>query len=89
MSIISIESFHKKGNEYYVTAVVDNMVLTHQQTYYEPPEYGPALCETSFVIDNEELAELVVSDDDYERIKFLEQLDLSWTLVDYSDEYFE
>jgi hypothetical protein len=35
-----------------VTAIVEDMVLTHSATYYDPPEYGPALCETTFSIED-------------------------------------
>lgn len=28
----------------YVKAIVEDMVLTHRQTRFEPEEYGPAIC---------------------------------------------
>jgi len=89
MSILSIESFHQDKEKFYVTAVVEDMALTYSQTYYEPAEYGPALCESSFEIDDEELKSLVIPDNDEELIQFLQQLDLEWNLVDNSDDYFE
>lgn len=36
-----------------LTAVVDDVVLTHQQTLYDPPEYGPGLCEGYLYLDDD------------------------------------
>ena len=38
-----------------VTAVVDEVVLVHQQTILDPPEYGAALCRGSFYLSDEDL----------------------------------
>ena len=38
-----------------VTAVVDEMVLTHHATQWDPEEYGPALCRGSFYLSDEDL----------------------------------
>lgn len=38
-----------------VVAVVDEMVLVHQQTHLDPPEWGPALCRGSFYLSDEDL----------------------------------
>lgn len=38
-----------------VVAVVDEMVLVHQQTLLDPPEWGPALCRGSFYLSDEDL----------------------------------
>jgi len=89
MTILSIESFHQDEEKFYVTAIVEDVALVYAQTYYDPAEYGPALCETTFTIDNEELRSLVIPDNDEELIKFLEELDLTWEIVDNSDDYFE
>jgi hypothetical protein len=85
MSIINIESIHQENGKFHVTAVIDEIVQTHPQTQYEPAEYGPALCETSFTIDDEELRSLVFPENDDEIIKFLEELDLFWNVIDNSD----
>jgi len=89
MTILSIESFYQDEEKFYVTAMVEDVVQVYAQTYYEPAEYGPALCETTFTIDNEELRSLVIPDNDEELVKFLEELDLNWKMVDNSDDYFE
>ena len=38
-----------------VTAFVDEMVLVHQQTHLDPPEWGPAMCRGSFYLSDEDL----------------------------------
>ena len=38
-----------------VVAVVDEMVLVHQQTLLDPPEWGLALCRGSFYLSDEDL----------------------------------
>lgn len=80
MSILSIESIYCEDDTVYVTAVVDDMVQVYAQTYYEPAEYGPALCEASFTLDDE-----VLPEDEKELIELLENYDLEWSLVDCSD----
>lgn len=35
-------------------AVVDDMVLTHRQTFWEPAEYGPARCKGYVYLDLDE-----------------------------------
>ena len=88
MSILSIDTIHQNENgKFYVTAVIEDAVQTQPQTQYEPAEYGPALCEAAFIIEDEELASLVFPENDDEIIEFLEELDLTWELMDNSDEY--
>jgi hypothetical protein len=79
MSILNIDkiTYDEDGNVY-VTALVDNVVLTYSQTLYDPPEYGPALCEASFALDEDE----ILPDNEYELIELLEDLNLDWELVD-------
>ena len=38
-----------------VTAVVDQVVLTHHATQWDPEEYGSALCRGSFYLSDEDL----------------------------------
>lgn len=89
MSVLSIESFYKEDKTFYVTAVVENAVQVHAQTMLDPAEYGPALCETSFTIEDDELAEVVAPDNDEDLIDFLKALDVEWKLVDNSDDYLD
>jgi hypothetical protein len=83
MTILSIDkiSYDEDANVY-VTAVVDDVVLTYSQTLYDPPEYGPALCEASFSLSEDE----ILPDNEYELIQFLEELDLEWNVLS-SDDY--
>lgn len=52
--ILSIEdiSIDEKSREVTVTAVVDEVILTRPSTWFDPPEYGPAICETTFYVDD-------------------------------------
>jgi hypothetical protein len=84
--INSIESiFVDDDATVYVSAVVEDMIQIHRQTYYEPAEYGPALCEASFELSED----CTLPDNDHELIQFLENLDLDWQVVDNSDEYID
>jgi hypothetical protein len=83
MSILHIESIYQDNGNIYVTAMVEDTVQTYAQTYYDPAEYGPALCEASFTVDDDE----ILPDNDYELIEYLEKLDLDWQLIDTTDEY--
>lgn len=65
-----------------VTAVVEDMTLVYPATRFEPEEYGPALCEASFCLDEGEI--LPTEDDDL--IEYLEKLDLDWEVIQM-DEY--
>jgi hypothetical protein len=37
-----------RSGEVTVNAVLEDVVLVHPQTLVDPPEYGPAVCVTSF-----------------------------------------
>ena len=82
MSIISIESIYQNEGTVYVTATIEDIAEVYSQTYYEPAEYGAAICEASFPVDDDE----ILPDNDYELIEYLEKLDLDWQIVDTSDE---
>jgi hypothetical protein len=86
MSILSINTInpHDDGS-IYVAAVVEDAVQTHAQTLYDPPEYGPALCEACFTLEEDE----ILPDNEHELIQFLEDLDLNWELIDNSDYYLD
>lgn len=80
--ITKIESVEIDSGEVFVRAVVEDMAIVRHQTLYDPPEYGAALCESSFVFDEEEILPL---DNERELIELLEDLDLNWQIVDNSD----
>lgn len=82
MSILSIETIKKSDTDdsVYVTAVVEDSILVYPQTYHDPAEYGPALCEASFY-----LGEDILPEDETEIVDYLESLDLEWKVLDNSD----
>jgi hypothetical protein len=43
---------NEKTEEVTVTAIIDDAVLLYNQTLVDPPEYGPGLCITSFLLEN-------------------------------------
>jgi len=43
---------NEKTEEVTVTAIIDDAVLVYNQTLVDPPEYGPGLCITSFILEN-------------------------------------
>jgi hypothetical protein len=61
-----------------VSAIIEDSVLVHYQTHNDPAEYGPALCEASFELDEEEM----LPDNEHDLIQYLEKLDLDWVLID-------
>jgi hypothetical protein len=63
-----------------VSAVIEDVVLTYAGSYYDPPEYGPALCTTTFGAD------CVNVNNEKELQDFLETVDY-WEVVDNSDYY--
>ncbi len=83
MRILEIDTInpHDDGR-IYVAAVVEDAVQTHVQTLYDPPEYGPALCEACFTLEEDE----ILPDNEHELIQFLENLDLDWELMDNTDD---
>ena len=76
-----IETFQKNENQIYVRAIVEDMIEIYPATQYDPPEYGPALCEASFELDEYEL--LPQGEDAL--IDYLNGLDLNWKIIDTSD----
>ena len=60
-----------------VTAVVEDTKMVYPATRFEPAEYGPALCEASFYLDEDEL----LPSNDEQLIEYLENLNLDWDLI--------
>ena len=81
MSVLAIEDTIIEGTNVTVTAVVEDMRLLYRATRYEPDEWAPALCSTSFELDP---GESIPTDEDG-FCSYLDQLDLHWQLVDTSD----
>ena len=62
-------------------AVVSNMVITHQQSYEEPAEWGPALCRGSFYLCEDDV---IPATDAGVRRMFSDRIE-NWEIVDTSD----
>lgn len=73
-----IETIHQDGTEVFVRAIVEDMVVLYSQTMESPAEYGPAMCETSFSLNEDE----VLPEEDDELIDYLNSLDLNWNIDD-------
>ena len=79
MSILSIDHIElDSNNTVYVRAVVEDAALLYPQTWDSPEEYCSGVCEASFEISEDD----ILPDNDLELIQYLEDLDLSWELVD-------
>jgi len=79
--IISLDSVTATDERVDVVAVVDDAVVAWPQTFFEPEEYGPALCRGSFDLDTDE-----VIPEDYEQLReFIQQRVHRWEPVDTSD----
>lgn len=72
-----IYDIHKKDNEVFVKAIVEDAVLVYPATNLDPEEYGPALCEATFELEENEI---LPSDDD-QLIDYLEKLNLDWEVI--------
>lgn len=77
MIVLAIEETTINGYEVTVTAVVDNMRLIHRSTYLDPEEYAPALCRTSFELDEGE--QIPLDEDGF--CDYLAKLDPNWELL--------
>lgn len=53
--VLEIHEIQFDGDNLLVTALVDDAVLVRGQTLLDPPEWGPALCRGSMLLDSETL----------------------------------
>lgn len=82
MTILHIESiFQDEFGIVNVNAIVEDMVVVIPQSYNYPAEYGSALCESSFELDENE----TLPDNEDSLIQYLESLNLNWSIIDTSD----
>lgn len=68
-------------NVLYVKAVVEDMIRVFSGSRYEPPEYGPGLCEATIELEDDE----VVPENDDELISFLEARYIDWKVIEVED----
>ena len=76
-----IETFQQDGSNIYVRGVVEDVIEIYPATLQDPPEYGPALCEASFVLDEDE----IVPEGEDALLDYLNELYLDWKIIDISD----
>jgi hypothetical protein len=77
MQVLAIEDTTINGYEVTVTAIVDEMRLIYRSTYLDPEEYAPALCRTSFELDEGE--QIPLDEDGF--CDYLAKLDPNWELL--------
>ncbi len=77
MQVLTIEDTTINGYEVTVTAIVDEMRLIYRSTYLDPEEYAPALCRTSFELDEGE--QIPLDEDGF--CDYLAKLDPNWELL--------
>jgi hypothetical protein len=77
MQVLAIEDTTINGYEVTVTAVVDEMRLIRKSTYLDPDEYAPALCRTSFELDEGE--QIPLDEDGF--CDYLALLNPDWELL--------
>lgn len=73
-----IETVQVNKNTIFVRAVVEDMIQIYPATECDPPEYGPAVCETEFELNEDE----VLPENDEELIDYLNELSLDWLVLD-------
>ena len=77
--IISIEKLYQDpDNTIHVEAVIEDFIIVNVATYSLPEEYGPAVCKASFELEDGE----VLPVDETELIKFINDLQLDWQLLE-------
>ena len=81
MFVLSIENTIINQSHVTVTAMVEDMCLLRKATHLDPEEWAPALCTTSFELDEGE--QIPIDEDGF--CSYLDSLDLNWELVDTSD----
>lgn len=79
-NIVEIHDLSFDGDRLVVKAVVDDAVLTRQQTLLDPPEWGPAMCRGSFFFCDEDR----IPPTDKELIALLDSRIDYWEVVDES-----
>jgi len=72
----------------YVEAIVEDVVLVHSQTLYDPPEYGPSRCYTHVNISDvmEYFSDVgsgnIVTNLNKSITQYVEENDLDWHLCE-------
>jgi hypothetical protein len=75
--ITLIYNLEQKEDYVNVKAVVEDCVEIYPATNTDPAEYGPALCESSFYLEEDE----ILPQDEDDLIEYLENLNLDWQVL--------
>jgi hypothetical protein len=75
--ITLIYNLEQKDDCVNVKAIVEDCVEIYPATNIDPAEYGPALCETTFYLDEDE----TLPKDEEDLIDYLENLNLDWKVL--------
>jgi hypothetical protein len=67
----------KSDDSVTIKAIVEDSILVHPSSRIEPDEYGPALCEASFELEENE----ILPTDEDQLIDYLESLNLDWEVI--------
>jgi hypothetical protein len=81
MDILSVESAVRDGDYLLVEAVVDDMRMVRPQSYWDPAEYGPALCKGWLTLPEDCIGPLT----DEQILELLNDSCIEWNTVDTSD----
>lgn len=81
MTVLAIEHTTIENNHVTVTAMVEDACLIFHSTYFEPEEYCPGLCQTSFNLADDE--QIPTDEDGF--IQYLDTLNLDWQLIPVGD----
>ena len=81
MTVLAIEDTTIDGTNVTVKAVVDDMRLLYRATHLDPEEWAPAICSTSFELDEGE--QIPTDEDGF--CSYLDSLNLDWQLCDVTD----
>lgn len=81
--ISAIETIQQTEKEVFVRAIVEDMVQVYPATMEEPAEYGPAVCEATFELYEDD----VLPENEEELIDYLNDLDLEWNVLSKDWDY--
>ena len=75
--VIEIRDLSFDGDRLVVEALVDDVVLTRQQSEWDPPEWGPALCRGSFLFCDDD----TVPATDKEMVRLISERIDTWEVI--------
>lgn len=80
--IIFIDDIYRMDDHVTIRAMIEDAALVYSGSYYDPPEYGQAMCTTSFYLGEDDLPE-----EEEKLISYLNKLDLNWDLLEKDWDY--